>query len=77
MSDKQPIRILLVDDDDTFSEVLARALTRRGYTVCRASSYTDALSQAAKQQPDQAIVDLNLGSHTGLQLIPVLPDKQV
>ena len=72
MPENTPTRILLVDDDETFSGVLSRALTRRGYAVCSAANYQQALDQAAAQQPGRAVVDLNLGATTGLQLIPEL-----
>lgn len=74
-------RMLLVDDDETFSGVLARALVRRGYQVFRAACFTDAEDLVARERPNEAVVDLNLGSHTGLQLIPVLraacPDLRI
>lgn len=81
MSDSTPIRILLVDDDETFSRVLSRALSRRGYSVRCAATFQQALEQAAEQQPNKAVVDLNLGDTTGLQLIPELlvlcPDMRI
>jgi two-component system response regulator RegA len=72
---------LLVDDDETFSSVLARALGRRGYRVSQANSFQDALERLAAEVPERAIVDLNLGERSGLQLIPALrqarPDMQI
>ena len=72
MPDTSAEHILLIDDDETFTAVLARALTRRGYRVSRAGSYAAALEILSETAPDKAIVDLNLGEHTGLQLIPEL-----
>ena len=43
--------LLLVDDDDTFREVLGRALTRRGYAVTGADSVDAALVMALAQPP--------------------------
>ena len=72
MTDSIAPRILLVDDDEVFSSVLARALTRRGYSVSCAATPEQALQHAAQLRPDHAILDLNLGATTGLQLIPQL-----
>jgi ActR/RegA family two-component response regulator len=38
--------LLLVDDDDVFRRVLARALDRRGYAVSVAATVDDALASA-------------------------------
>lgn len=67
-------RVLVIEDDATFNTVLSRALTRRGF---RASSATDAAAalKAARAMPPAAVVlDLNLGSSSGLQLIRPLLD---
>ncbi len=72
MSKTSPTRILLVDDDELFSSVLARALTRRGYSVCCAADPQQALEQTRALGPEHAVLDLNLGASSGLQLIPQL-----
>lgn len=64
--------LLLIDDDETFLRVLGRALQRRGHTVFSASSPDEAIALARSEQPDQAVVDLNLGATSGLQLMPEL-----
>lgn len=67
--------ILLVDDDQTFSRVLQRALSRRGFQVSVANSFQQAIKLAEEAALDRAIVDLNLGNDTGLQLIPELKQQ--
>ena len=64
--------LLLVDDDDTFREVLARALERRGYAVTRAASVDSALIRAQEQPPEYAVVDLRMPGDSGLVLIEKL-----
>ncbi len=65
--------LLLVDDDETFSRILARVLRRRGFEVTCASDSAEALTQAQASVPSHAIVDLRLGDQeSGLQLIPAL-----
>ena len=65
-------RLLLVDDDPVFLQVLGKAMGRRGFDVITAAGITDALSQARKTLPDMAVVDLKLESESGLDLIPLL-----
>lgn len=67
-----PPRLLLVDDDPTFGQVLGRALERRGYRVQVAAGVSEALARAAEAPPDYAVVDLNLPQSSGLALIPKL-----
>lgn len=75
------IRVLVIDDDATFNAVLARALTRRGYAVDSATDAAHALTLALATPPDAVVLDLNLGSSSGLQLIrPLLeiaPDARI
>lgn len=68
------IHVLVIDDDPTFNAVLSRALTRRGYAVSSATEVEQALSVALGQAPDAVVLDLNLGSSSGLQLIRPLLD---
>ena len=64
--------LLLVDDDDTFREVLGRALERRGYAVTRAADVDSALGKATAQPPEYAVVDLKMPGESGLVLIEKL-----
>jgi len=64
--------LLLVDDDDTFREVLGRALTRRGYAVTGADSVDAALIKALAQPPEYAVIDLRMPGDSGLVLIEKL-----
>lgn len=67
-------RVLVIDDDATFGAVLSRALTRRGYRVDCAANGEAALAAARAAPPAAAVLDLNLGSSSGLQLIRPLLD---
>jgi two-component system response regulator RegA len=64
--------ILLVDDDQAFTTVLGRALTRRGITVTTANNSNEALAAAAEQSFSHAVVDLKISQESGLKLIPEL-----
>jgi len=72
MTEDDRSTLLLVDDDDTFRTVLARALERRGYAVTSAASVDSALTRALAQPPEYAVVDLKMPGDSGLVLIEKL-----
>ncbi|MDT8387743.1 MAG: response regulator transcription factor [Thiogranum sp.] len=61
--------VLIVDDDVVFCEVLADALSNRGYQVATAHSISDGMLKAGQLEPEYAIVDLRIGQESGLELI--------
>lgn len=65
-------RILLIDDDATFCQVLAQSLTRRGYEVGTATTAGDALGLLSLLAPANCVLDLRMPEQSGLQLIPAL-----
>ena len=65
-------RLLLVDDDETYCGILARALSRRGLNVSVAFNREAALQTASDIIPELAVVDLRIGDVSGLELIPEL-----
>ncbi|CAE6942371.1 MULTISPECIES: response regulator transcription factor [Pseudomonas] len=69
--DEQP-HLLLVDDDPTFTRVMARAMSRRGLRVSIAGSAEEGLTLASHDLPDYAVVDLKMDGDSGLVLLPKL-----
>ena len=67
-------RLLLVDDDEIFLQVLSRSMTKRGYEVISCAGIQDAVSRSTETVPDMAVVDLKLEGESGLDLIPLLID---
>ena len=65
----QPKKYLLVDDDASFANTLARALARRGMTVSIAHTSAEAIALANNNRFDRAIVDLKIDTDSGLDLI--------
>jgi two-component system, response regulator RegA len=65
----EKLRLLLVDDNDTFRRTLGNALVRRGYCVDQAADITEALAAAWRHPPRLAVLDMNLGGELGLDLI--------
>ncbi|MCX8050216.1 MAG: response regulator transcription factor [Methylohalobius sp.] len=72
MSDQA--RLLLVDDDQTFCEVLKRALEKRGFEVFVAQSVVEGIAQAIQLTPEYAVIDLRIGHESGLVLVKKLKE---
>ncbi|MBU3056391.1 MULTISPECIES: response regulator transcription factor [Pseudomonas] len=69
--EEQP-HLLLVDDDATFTRVMARAMDRRGLRVTCAGSAEEGLKLAEQDLPDYAVLDLKMEGDSGLVLLPKL-----
>lgn len=65
-------RVLLVDDDEDFLRMLARALARRELEVVTASGPEEARHRLDEACADFAVVDLKLGQVSGLTLVQEL-----
>lgn len=68
------IDYLLVDDDDIFRERVAKAITRRGFSVVHAASADEAVTCAADATIKHAVIDLRMPGGSGLDLIPRLTE---
>ncbi|WP_434598730.1 response regulator transcription factor [Streptomyces sp. A5-4] len=66
------VHVLVVDDDPTVSEVVARYLDRAGFAVVRAADGPAALRAAAERWPDLVVLDLMLPGMDGLEVCRVL-----
>ncbi len=68
--------LLVVDDDRIFRHRLARALSSRGFTARTAMSVAEALEAIKTAPPAFAVIDLNLGDGSGLDVIHALKDER-
>ncbi|MBN9681948.1 MULTISPECIES: response regulator transcription factor [unclassified Corallococcus] len=66
--DQRP-SLLLVDDDSTLRERLARAFRERGWDVTTAGNHDEAMAAARRESPEYAVVDLRMPGHSGLELV--------
>ncbi len=64
----EPIRVLVVDDDELFNSMLASILRRRGYDVETAGDGVNGLRLIREFGPDIAILDYKLPDIDGLAL---------
>lgn len=68
------VRCLLVDDSRSFLDAASILLERQGLDICGTASTTaEGLRQAADLRPDVVLVDITLGSDSGLDLARRLP----
>jgi two-component system response regulator RegA len=68
--------LLIVDDDKSFLQRLARAMEGRGFNVSIAESVSDGLSQVERAAPAFAVVDMRLGDGNGLDVISALKKRR-
>ena len=68
--------LLIVEDDYSFLQRLAKALEQRGFIVSTAESVADGLLQVEKVAPAYAIVDMRLGDGNGLDVISALKRRR-
>jgi len=64
--------LLIVDDDEVFAEVLARAMARRFTDVQVANSVDQAIVKAKEYQPEKIVLDLKIHQDSGLDIIEQL-----
>jgi two-component system response regulator RegA len=61
--------LLVVDDDPTFCQVLAAALTKRGFAVSTAHDVPSACRIAERDPPEYVVLDLKMPGESGLGLV--------
>ena len=67
----EPVRLLLVDDEVGYLEVLSKRLTRRGYKVTTASSGTQGIRALRQWEFDLAVVDLKMEDMDGIEVLKI------
>jgi two-component system response regulator RegA len=68
--------LLIVEDDRSFLQRLAKALESRGFAVSTAESVADGLLQVEKTTPAFAVVDMRLADGNGLDVISALKRRR-
>ncbi len=75
------LSVLLVDDEVSYVDVLARRLSKRGIEACPATSGQQAIQILRTRDFDVAVIDLKMERMDGLELLKVLkklvPEMQV
>ncbi len=66
------IRLLLIDDETVFVEVLAKRLERRGIAVEKAFSGRQAIQLLRHRQVDVVLLDLKMVDMDGIEVLKVI-----
>jgi two-component sensor histidine kinase len=64
------VRVLYLDDDDALGQLMRRALAPRGFEIVPVSDPERALAMLQSAAYDLVALDHDLGSTTGLQMLP-------
>lgn len=70
--DEDQIRVLVVDDEEAITQLIAMALRYEGWHVETASTGEDALEKIRTTAPDVAVFDIMLPDFDGMQLLSQL-----
>ena len=70
------IRLLLVDDEAGYLEVLSKRLTRRDLAVTTAGSGTEAIRALRNWDFDVAVVDLKMEDMDGIEVLKVMKQME-
>src|SRR5437868_15407970 len=68
--------LLIVEDDKSFLQRLARAMEARGFEVTTAESVSEGLQHVETAAPAFAVVDMRLGAGNGLDVIVALKQRR-
>jgi two-component system response regulator RegA len=68
--------LLIVEDDKSFLQRLARAMEVRGFSVTTAESVAEGLSRLETASPAYAVVDMRLEDGNGLDVISALKRRR-
>jgi two-component system response regulator RegA len=68
--------LLIVEDDKSFLQRLARAMETRGFIVTTAESVADGLLQVESEAPAYAVVDMRLGDGNGLDVVSAMKQRR-
>ena len=69
------MKLLLVDDDPPFRQVMANELKRLGYETVMAGSGEEAVRRAAEIEPEVILLDLRLPGMNGIETLQAIHEK--
>lgn len=69
-------RIMLVDDETEFLEVMSERLTSRGIDVATSTSAEEAIGRLGKETFDAVILDLQMPGMDGLEALKHMKEKR-
>ena len=76
-ADGTPVRVLVVDDERTITDLLTMALRLEGWQILAAASGQQAVSAAKRHDPDVIVLDVMLPDFDGLEVLRRLRAEQI
>jgi two-component system, OmpR family, response regulator len=67
-----PVRLLLIDDEKDFVNILSKRFKRRNIDVAKAFSGTEAIQMLRGQEFDVAVLDLKMEDMSGIEVLKML-----
>ena len=71
MPDVAPIRLLVVDDEEGYLDILSKRLARRGMQVMTAASGSAGIQALRRYDFDVAVIDLKMEDLDGIELLKI------
>ncbi|GAB2567725.1 response regulator transcription factor [Leucobacter ruminantium] len=68
-AESEKLRALIVDDEDSITQLVSMALRYEGWNVETASNAAEALERIKEREPDVAVFDIMLPDMDGMQLL--------
>lgn len=72
---QQELRVLIVDDEDDFREIIAKRLARRGVKVWLAACCAEALASLAAEPVDVVVLDVRMPGEDGIECLSRIKEK--
>ena len=69
-----PLRLVVVDDDELQLELMERALSREGFEIGRASTGAALASEAKRLSPHIVLVDVNMPDEPAAKILAIARD---
>lgn len=78
---EENLRVLLVDDEEAFVNIIAKRLSKRNFSVTCALSGTEAIQILRKKDFDLCVLDLKMEDLNGIEVLKIfkkmIPDMPV
>ncbi len=67
----EPLKILIVDDEVGFTDILSKRLIKRGMLTVKANSGAEAIQSLRKNDFDLAVLDLKMEDMGGIEVLQI------
>jgi len=71
------LRVLVVEDEESLSQLLCEVLEQAGFETVSASTIADARKQLARIEPDVIFLDMNLPDGSGLEVLRQVREEKL